>query len=113
MLLRSIIKIPHLKTQTLHLTQVTSDSNTNLGQKPATALAIDSLLSEAVFIRVSSDANAKIQITLSRDRQGSDLTQTATTVVNGDVIGRIHFDAFTSAVRQTVGAINLVLMIAH
>ena len=97
------------KTQTLHLTHsATSDSNTNLGQKPATALAIDSLLSEAVFIRVSSDTNAEngAQITLSRDRQGSDLTQTATTVVNGDVIGRIHFDAFTSAVRQTVGAIE-------
>ena len=81
----------------------------DFAQKPAAALAIESVLPEALYMRVSSkNHHHGSQLTLSRDRQGNSLSVdvASSAVQNHDSVGRMEFHAFTSHLRQSVGLIE-------
>ena len=115
---RSLVEIENKnslseKTQVLRLVQSATTNGNPQTQNPPAALAIESLIPESLYIRVSSTNQADgAQITLARDRRGSDLNgniNSVDAVQTGDTIGRISFDAFTSSTRQTVGTIESII----
>ena len=97
------------RTQILRLVQSAASNANNFTRRPAAGLAIESVLPEALFMRVSSKKQHHgSQLTLSRDRQGNSLSVATApdAVQNHDSVGRIEFHAFTSNLRQRVGLIE-------
>eukprot|EP00505_MAST-04D_sp_SCG-Rhode-Island_P004251 Stramenopile-MAST_4_protein_4251 len=97
------------KTQVLSITQKASHS-TGLAHLPGAALAINSLVEEAIFARVSSsNARHGATISLARDRS-LDPTGNPVGVHDKDVLGKVSFQGFADETsRAEVATISAVV----
>ena len=81
----------------------------NQSHKPGSPLAIESLVEESIFVRVSSQSQSSgAKLTLSRDR-ATDPTVDPLSVFNNDTVGHISFEAFTNDNRIALASIKRVL----
>ena len=84
------------KTQVLHLVQDATSSTDAANNKPASALAIESAVPEAIFVHGASSGTGT-QMTLLRSK-GSDATAAAPTVVAAnDVLGALSFQGVVAS----------------